>query len=73
MSETTELIFLANATRRMDDLRQNISTLADVRTKTVKSLRNSGMTYSDIAREIGVTPQAVAKMAKRRTDEQLGT
>lgn len=63
------LALLEDATRRIDDLRQQMTSLADVRTKMVRQLRDSDMTYSEIAREIGVTPQAVAKMARRRTDD----
>lgn len=59
---------LEDATKRIDALRQSITVLADVRTEAVRSLRDEGMTYSEISREIGVTPQAVAKMARRRTD-----
>ena len=68
MTSEPTLALLADATRRMEDMRTHITALADKRTDWVRVLREDGMTYSDIAREIDVTPQAVAKMARRRTD-----
>jgi DNA-directed RNA polymerase specialized sigma24 family protein len=69
MDSATSLNLLLDSTRRMDALRENIQTLADGRTDTVRRLRDEGFTYADIAHHIGVTPQAVAKMARRRTND----
>jgi DNA-directed RNA polymerase specialized sigma24 family protein len=63
------LVLLRDATMRIDALRGNIQHLADERTVAVRRLRDEGYTYSDIAAYIGVTPQAVAKMARRRTND----
>jgi predicted transcriptional regulator len=53
----------------MESLRANIQSLADGRTHIIRRLRDEGFTYTDIANHIGVTPQAVAKMARRRTND----
>jgi DNA-directed RNA polymerase specialized sigma24 family protein len=68
MDPTTSLNLLLDSTRRMDALRENIQHLADSRTDAVRRLRDDGYTFADIAQHIGVTPQAVAKMARRQTD-----
>jgi DNA-directed RNA polymerase specialized sigma24 family protein len=66
MDSTMSLNLLLDSTRRMDALRENIQHLADRRTDAVRRLRDDGYTFADIAQHIGVTPQAVAKMARRR-------
>lgn len=61
------MMVLLDATRRMGALRENTATLADVRTDCVRLLRADGYTFADIGTAIDVTPQAVAKIARRTT------
>jgi len=59
------LTTLLDATQTMDRLREHTSRLADERTLVVRYLHDGGMTYRSIGEAIGVSPQAVAKMARR--------
>lgn len=65
MTEAAALALLQDATVRMEHARQNIYVLADTRTECVHVLREHGWTYAAIADMIGLTPQAVAKIARR--------
>ena len=68
MTEGAALALLQDATVRMQHARQNICTLANTRTECVHVLREHGWTYAAIADTIDLTPQAVAKIARRRND-----
>lgn len=50
----------------MDGHRQAILTLADIRAGAVRQLLDAGITQAEIARRLGVTPPAVAKMVRRQ-------
>lgn len=59
---------LARARRfhaKMDELRDSMATLADLRAEAVREALDSGMTRADVARQLGVTPQAVTKILQR--------
>lgn len=68
MSESDALALLYDTTVRMQFMRRNIDTLAATRTDCVRLLREHDWTYAAIADMIGLTPQAVAKIARRRND-----
>lgn len=59
---------LAGITADISWLSERIKTLADERTMIVRELANQGLSYAEVARSTGVSPQAVAKMAHRTVD-----
>lgn len=65
MSTLSELV---RAQDGIDRCRQRLATLADERTALVRRLVDEGMPMADIARHLGITPQAVSKAAARRTE-----
>jgi predicted transcriptional regulator len=55
-------------TQMMKYYRVRVHSLSDKRTDAVKRLRDGGASWVEIAACLGVSPQAVMKMANRKVD-----
>lgn len=62
---------VAAMTAELRDLSAKVEELADDRTLLIRSLHDEdGLTFADIARQAGVTAQAIAKAYGRRVDDE---
>lgn len=50
----------------MDRHREAIAQLAEMRARAIREALTAGMSRSDVARELGVSPQAITKLLQRR-------
>ena len=67
LTETAKTLeTLRYSTEQMAQLRDVINEYANIRTDCVAKLRQQGYTLADIGSQLGVTPQAVAKIARRQ-------
>lgn len=66
MASADPLTRARNATAKMDTHRAALARLADERAEAVRDAIAAGMSRSAVARELGVTPQAITKLLLRR-------